>query len=933
MRRRHAYLLALSLAFGLAADVVAQNAQAGRYFEDALRRYEAKDLDGAIVQLKNALQQDRQFLSAQLLLGKASLENSNPAAAEVALSEVLRLGASRNEVAPLLARALVGQGQHQRMLEDPRLLVEGLSVTAQVDLLLIQATARADMGNDREAMAAIDQARRLQPNNAAVWLAEIPLRIRSQAFDQAKAAVERARALEPNLADVHYNQAAIAHSSGRLDEALAAYAATLSRNPNHLEALVGRAGIALDRGNVDGAIADLQAIRKLHPRDPRADYMSALAAERKGDSKAARDALLRVTQILDPAPVEYLRYRPQFLMLGGLSHYGLRQPERAIPYLDALVKVQPRSTANKLLAQVLMDMGQVENSIVLLENYIQGQPADIQAIALLAGAHSQQGRHSKATQLMSQALRSHDTAELRGVLGLSLLRSGKVEDAQRELEMAWKRDPGRIATGTALATLYLQNRQPDKAAILAGNLASRHPKVASLQHLLGMSLAAKGDAKGARKAYSAALALNNNLFEARAGLARLDLLAGRGDDALRELERVHRGNEQALEPMLELALINRRLGKLEDAARWLERAVTRAGPKETRPNFAQVDLLLTMGRPAEALTAAKTLVAKTPENPLALIALAQAQLANGQPAAARPNLVQASRRIGFDADNLAGIGRLQAQAGDLPGAVYTLSKALEINPQHAEALLQLSSAEIQQGELTAAEKNLTQLLRVNPGDARSHLLAAELAEAQGRHAQVTQALRRAHELQPSTATTMRLVLHLDVTDRGNAALNAAEAWLRKRPDDGVVRRALAEMQTARGLLAGARKNYEWLVRRSPSDARALNNLAQILNRQGDRKQAIQMAERAVKAAPQAAPALDTYAWLLHLEGQHDKALSLLRDARLRAPDNAEIRYHLAAVLAKMGRRAEARSELQQALKAPTGLESADEAQALLRTLN
>jgi hypothetical protein len=42
-----------------------------RYYEDALTRFQRDDTAGAIVQLKNALQQDPRMLTARVLLGRA----------------------------------------------------------------------------------------------------------------------------------------------------------------------------------------------------------------------------------------------------------------------------------------------------------------------------------------------------------------------------------------------------------------------------------------------------------------------------------------------------------------------------------------------------------------------------------------------------------------------------------------------------------------------------------------------------------------------------------------------------------------------------------------------------------------------------------------------------------------------------------------------
>lgn len=60
--------------------------------------------------------------------------------------------------------------------------------------------------------------------------------------------------------------------------------------------------------------------------------------------------------------------------------------------------------------------------------------------------------------------------------------------------------------------------------------------------------------------------------------------------------------------------------------------------------------------------------------------------------------------------------------------------------------------------------------------------------------------------------------------------------------------------------------------------------------------------------------IDTIGWLSFRQGQVDRGLALLRDARLRDSNNPEIRYHLAAALAKSGRTTEAREELAQALQ-------------------
>lgn len=921
------------LCFALASPLaMAQNAKAGRFYEDALKRYQAQDLDGATVQLKNALQEDRKFLPALMLLGRASLENSSPGAAEGAFLAALDLGANRSEVAVPLAQAFVAQGKHALMLSEPRLQPSGLPPAVQSRLLLVRAAAQVDLGDERGATASIAQARQLSPEQPDVWLAEVPMRLRNQQLDAALVAINEALKLAPNNVDAIYQRASVSHLRNALDDALRDYNAVLARDPHHLDALLARAGIALDRGQADAAQADIQRIQQRYPKDPRAEYLSALVAERRGDRKAAQAALRRVTALIDVVPIEFIRYRPQIVMLGGLAHHGLNEPEKARPYLETVVRQQPRNPVSKLLAQVLFSVGEVENGIQLLETYLRLQPQDAQAIALLAAGHSAVGRNAKATQLMTQALNTRDSPELRGVLGQALMRAGRFEPAQAELENAWKRNPANTATGTNLAMLYLRTNQPARAVEVARKLSTQAPDQASLQHLLGMSLAANRDAKGARAAFEQALKLEPNLPSAHMSLARLEANAGQFPAAQKRLQALHERDPVQVEPMLELAALARRQRQFDSAERWLERAALIAGPRELRPHFAQVELLLDLNRPDKAAAAGKALLGKAPDDAAALQAYGRALVANGDFGVAKTILAQASRRQAFDAPAFTTIAGLQLQARDLPGAAYTLGKVLEAEPRNPRALLLQGTVAIQQGELGAAAKHVNLLLQVQPRASTSHLLAAELAMANKQPAAALSALRKAHEVEPTTATTVRLMLHLAEFDKGNGAQATAEAWLARVPQDVAVRRALAEHLAARKQWPAAKGVYEQLLRLSPNDPAALNNIALVHIQLGDLPAARANAEKALRAAPDQPLVMDTLAWALHLSGQHSKALSLLRDARLRAPDHAEIRYHLAAVLAKLGQSAEARLEVQAALANPTGLESAKEAQALLAAL-
>jgi len=172
-------LRGVALAVVLTSGVLAAQAADGRaaqYYEDALVRYEKKDLAGAIIQLKNAIKVDGRMLPVHVLLGKALLDNGEPAAAEAAFEEALRLGVNRAEVVVPLARALVGQAKQQGLFDQPRFADSGLPPAVRLQLLLVKAGAAGDLGDRKAALQALDDARTIDAANPDTWVAEVPVR-------------------------------------------------------------------------------------------------------------------------------------------------------------------------------------------------------------------------------------------------------------------------------------------------------------------------------------------------------------------------------------------------------------------------------------------------------------------------------------------------------------------------------------------------------------------------------------------------------------------------------------------------------------------------------------------------------------------------------------------------------------------------------------
>jgi putative PEP-CTERM system TPR-repeat lipoprotein len=915
------------------AGVLAQtdSSKAARFYEDALGRYERRDLPGAIIQLKNALQVDKTLLPVHVLLGKALLLNGEAASAEIELTEALRSGVNRAEVVVALAQALAAQGKQTQMVDDTRLTPAGLPNSVQFQLLLVRAAAASDTGDVRSAAKTIQEARALDPKAVGSWLAEVPLRIRAGQFTEALGAAEQALKLAPELSEAHYQKGSVLHVQGQTQAALSAYERALTLDSAHVEARLARAGIWVDSGRDKDAQADLKELQLLAPADPRALYLGALLAERAGDVADARVALKNVTALLDSVPIEFIRWRSQALMLNGLAHYGLGELEKAKPYLEYALRQQANSPLAKLLAKIYLAEANLNRAAEVLDGYLKAHPGDGQALLMLASTQMAQGRHGRATALMQEALRAKDSPEFRASLGLSLMQGGQNANATDELEQAFKSNPKQAYAGMALVTLHLRNGQTAKALAVAQSLLKLNPGNPSALLLLGLVKTRTADYAGARSAFEQALNSDAQLTEAKLGLVRVEIATRAFGAADLRLRNILKAEPRHVDALFEMAVLNELRGRDDEALHWLENTVDYSSLRDTRANFALVAWHLRKGQASKALDAAKQLLGKAPDDAQVLQTYARAQLANNDPAGARASLINASRRASFEAPTQVDIARLQLQIKDLPSAAYSLDKALTGQPDYLPALALLTALELQQGEPAKAERRARQIIQSWPKLADGYSLLAEVALSRGQATTALESLRRAHEVAPSSDTLLRLFQSLASLDGGKPAIALAERWLSSHPQDLPVQRALANAQARAGNFSAARRAYEAALKLSPSDAELLNNLANVLLGLKD-PAALKVAEQALSLNPRNPLLVDTAGWANHLAGNKDRALQLLRDALLRQPANPEIRYHLAAVLAQAGRKAEALTELRQALKAGANFESAGQAEFLLKTL-
>ncbi|HEX5127534.1 MAG TPA: XrtA/PEP-CTERM system TPR-repeat protein PrsT [Rhodocyclaceae bacterium] len=922
------HALALCVALGV-GPVHADADKASRYYEDGQTRFDRNDIAGAIIQLKNALQQDSHLLAAHVLLGKALLKNGDVSAAEAAFNEALKQGVSREEVAVPLAQVYMLQGRAQSVIERAR--PDDLPTPARVEILSLRGRAYAEMGNLIDADHSFESARLLDPNSVVPLLAEVPVLLSTGKHDRAKQLADRAVVLAPNNADAWNMEASVAHANLDLNTALAGYGKALLLDPKHVDARVARASILLDQQRDQDAQADLDELKRVAPNDARAAYLRALLAGRRGQSNVVADALRETARNVDSLPREWVASRDQFLMLGALAYNGLGQQEKARAYLDTLINRNGHNAAaRKLLTSIYLDGNDFVRAGATIEPLLRDTPNDPVALYLMGRSYLGQKRYVQASEYLERAIQlGADTAEVRAAIGFSQLGSGQGPQGLKSLEASFAKKPGEPSVGLALATQYMRMGNTKQAVAVAETVVSKNANNIAALNLLGAVKAASNDRAGARKAYEQVLASNADFTPAILNLAKLDEADGKPDDARKRLQGILAKRRDDGAAMYELGLLEQRSAHPLDAQRWFERARA-AQPKDPRAGIALVELLLSQHAAEPALNAARDLSAAFDDNLEVMATLGRAQVVAGDRAGAIQTFKDMTKLAEYDAPMQVRIGRLQMIAGSLDGAAYNAQKALTSTPGDAGALLLQGDVLLAQHDYAKAETSARELVAKFPAGADGYRLAGDVAMARNQFSLAAQSYRSALE-HASTSENARRVARAYLLS-GDAAKASAflEQWLSKHANDIATRSALAEVDMRQGNWNQAKLQYQQVLN-AGDDVSALNNLALVQLRLKD-STAAATAGRAVKLAPQDPNTLDTLGWILVQQGQLDGGLRYLRDARLRAPESPELRYHLAFALAKLGHQAEAKTELDYGLKDGASFDGVEDARQLQKEL-
>lgn len=886
------------------------------------KAYQKKgETKAAIIQLKNALQQNPEDRDARLLLGQIYSQTGDSQSAEKELRKALSLGASPAEVLPTLARSLLEQRQFQKVLDEVK-LTDGAKPDA--NLLSLRGSAYLGLGKTKEAKESFALALAADPAFPDALIGSAKQAVADGNIAAATIFAEQAVDKNPTNVDVWLFKGDLMRMERKPDEALLAYATVIKLQPTNIVPYVSRALVYADKGNFEAGSAELAAARKQDAKSLQVTYTQALLESGQGKHAAALES---VQQVLRVAP----DHMPSVL-LAGATQYALGATQQAEQHLKRYLERAPGNKyASKLLIATLLKNGDTARALKVLTPMLVEGDKDPQLLTLAGEAYLLERDYKKSTQYFEKASAiAPNAAIIRTGLGMSKIGQGDNASGIAELELATTLDPKPAMPGLMVVTTHLRLQEFDKALAAIAKLEKTQPNNAMLQNLKGGAYAGKKDFASARTSFEKALAIQPDFFPAVSSLALLDLQDKKVDVAKKRLETFLEANKTDVRPMQALSNLALSQGKKEEAITWLQKASTDK-PDDLKLALSLTGLYLQAGEKEKALALAQKLQTANPTSPEALDFLAQAQFASKDYPSALDNYKKLTVMVPTSPvvplRTAAVLMAMQNQAA----AIEAVKAALVIKPDFLEAQLVLADLELRRGNHAQVLDIAKAIQKQVPKNAVGFVLEGDILMLQKKPEMASKAYDRALALGKTGPLVIKQSEALAQSGKTGQGRALVTQWLKDHPADESMRLYLGTAQLASNEGKAAIDQYLEILKTSPKNVAALNNLALAYQQEKDPR-ALEYAEKAYALAANNPAVLDTLGWLLVGQNNMARGLPMLEKAASGAPAVFDVRYHFAQGLVKSGDKVKARKELEQLLATAKPSAKTDEAKAMLKQL-
>lgn len=749
-----------------------------------------------------------------------------------------------------------------------------------------------------------------------------------------KAALEFRNALQINPTEVEgqYYLGLIAERGGDLAGALGAFTKVTEQDPRHVPAQLKVGQYELLQDAPDKALEKADLALGVDPANAEAHALRGAVMLRQGklDEAAAEAEKARKG---DPKNVAALS-----VLIGIQTKRG--DEAGALKMVEAAIQENPKDEGLKLIKlKLLTDRNDRPGTEAVLRDLVAASPANNSYKISLARLLIAQNQKDEAEKVFRDAIqqRPKDKA-LKLLLVQFLVQQRGAEAGEQELLTISKNAPDDEDYRFALAELYAQQGKRDLAKGILSEIVAKDataPESLTAKAGLAKLALAEQDTAAAQALVADILKRDRGNAEALLIKAGMDLTAKDYQATIADLRTILR-DDPASKPGL--LLLARAYGESGEQQLTLDayRSYLGVDPENDDIRIEFASQLMRQTQLDEAEKQVEAILKRSPKYVPALLLQVDQRLARKNVAGAEEAASWIVNGAGAEIPGRTALGKVLLAEGKYPEAIAALKRALEGNPNPAQARRMLAQAMVGAGQGPAAVDLLNAAITKDPKDAELLILLADTQFNLKQFDAAEKALRQSIEVRPDWELPYLKLGNLYAkTDKLAEAEAVFAAGLKQVPNQPELMLNLGMIEDSRDEFDAARDVYTALLRQQPRNTIAANNLAALIaDAWPTDKDRMEQARRLAEAFRNSNDPIlvDTLGWVQYRLGNVDDAVSLLERAVKGMPEHPQLRYHLGMAYKARGDAAKARAELQRAIVVPTTYRGRDDAKSALAAL-
>jgi tetratricopeptide (TPR) repeat protein len=628
-----------------------------------------------------------------------------------------------------------------------------------------------------------------------------------KSIEQAKAIL----AIDPKNADAYSLLSANDMAAGDREEALKDVQQALTLDPNRAS-FHAQLGVieASDPTTAGAGEAQLQKAVSLDPKNTAAHLVLARMLEKKGDTAGATEEAEAATKA-DPKNIR------GWLMLAGIYYRHGDKQKAEETLMQATDNLHDTDQGAELLRVFYQQTGQLDHAASVYEGLINKYPKSLPIKMAYARVLLAQGNYTKVQDLTAQLDKSNgDDPDVEALNAMMLLRAGKTDQAYAQLQKDVK-------------------SYPDNAA---------------LKYWLGQADRAKGDISGAEKSFRDVVRLSPGNVDAQKALAGIavqnqdfsllgemaqNLLSKHPEDpdgyVWRGLTEIHANQTEEANADFEMAL--------------------KENPKDETALVELGGLRFKEKRFPEGTQFLQQALDGNPNSVGALRLLVGYDLYQHQPAKAAALVQQQISKSPRNSELYDQLANLQLATGDMPGALATSQKAMDLNQGDGAAVMAYTRATVALGNVAPAVAKWQAWSSAHPNDPRAPVILGTLSEAQGNGSAAMGYYKKALAIQPDRPDAANNLAYLMLQNGQDldVALSLAQTARRGMPHSPNTADTLAWAYYKKGIYGSARDLLEDAEKTTPNDASIEYHLGMVDSKLGNKADAVTHLKKALNLAP------------------------------------------------------------------------------------